>query len=192
MSGNFPNVKALRARHTGWDKPTTENLKDIGAIEYFWRNLFEAIFYPNQDKWQEHWQQLHDLILERCPDNDERTTTLVYLEKVKRSLKTEEDWKKHWKGVLIYLENTRDWARKSIIRAWSSIVGGVCSCWGFSSFSTSNGLTNKTIRIQQIKSWKTEEVRLLESMPKTTKKHTGYHLWSFVSQPSTFKVKSSP
>ncbi|MBW4547858.1 MAG: hypothetical protein KME25_25935 [Symplocastrum torsivum CPER-KK1] len=49
MIGNLPNVNALRARHTGWDKPTPQNLKDIGTIEFFWRNLFEAIFYPNQD-----------------------------------------------------------------------------------------------------------------------------------------------
>jgi hypothetical protein len=117
MIGNLPNVNALRARHTGWDKPTPENLKDIGTIEYFWRNLFEAIFYPNQDNWQQQWQQLHELILERCPNNDERYTTLLYLEKVKKTLQRDEHWTKHWKSVLIYLENTRDWARKSIIRA---------------------------------------------------------------------------
>lgn len=117
MIGNLPNINALRARHTGWDKPSQENLKDIGTIEFFWRNLFESIFYPNQDKWQEHWQRLYDLILERCPNNDERSTTLVYLEKVKQSVKAEQDWTKQWKKVLIYLENARDWARKSIIRA---------------------------------------------------------------------------
>jgi hypothetical protein len=118
MIGNLPNVNALRARHTGWDKPTPENLKDIGTVEFFWRNLFEAIFHPNQEKWQEQWQQLYNLIIERCPDNDERRTTLYYLEGVKHSiLKAEGDWTKHWKKILIYLENTRDWARKSIIRA---------------------------------------------------------------------------
>ena len=117
MIGNLPNVNALRARHTGWDKPTPENLKDIGTVEFFWRNLFEAIFYPTQEKWQEPWQQLYDLILERCPDNDERRTTLYYLESVKNSMKVEGDWTRHWKKILIYLENTRDWARKSIIRA---------------------------------------------------------------------------
>lgn len=117
MIGNLPNVNALRARHTGWDKPTPQNLKEIGTIEYFWRNLFESIFHPNQDDWQEHWQQLHDLILERCPDNDERSTTLVYLDNVKKSMMIEKDWTKYWKRILIYLENTRDWARKSIIRA---------------------------------------------------------------------------
>ena len=118
MIGNLPNVNALRARHTGWDKPTPENLKDIGTVEFFWRNLFEAIFHPTQEKWQEQWQQLYDLIIERCPDNDERRTTLYYLEGVKHSiLKGEGDWTKHWKKILIYLENTRDWARKSIIRA---------------------------------------------------------------------------
>jgi hypothetical protein len=116
MSGNVPNVNALRTRHAGWDKPTTQNLKDIGTIEYFWRNLFEAIFHPSQENWQNQWQQLYDLILERCPDNDERNTTLVYLENVKKSMKREEDWTKRWKRVLIYLENTRDWARKSVIR----------------------------------------------------------------------------
>ncbi len=117
MIGNFPNVNALRARHTGWDKPTQENLKDIGTVEFFWRNLFEEIFHPSQEKWQERWQQLHDLVLERCPDNDERRTTLYYLENVKNSLQQEGDWTKRWKTILIYLENTRDWARKSIIRA---------------------------------------------------------------------------
>ncbi|HEY9674962.1 MAG TPA: hypothetical protein V6D11_26210 [Waterburya sp.] len=117
MIGNLPNVNALRARHTGWDKPTQENLKDIGTVEFFWRNLFEAIFHPTQEKWQERWQQLYDLILERCPDNDERRTTLYYLENVKNSLQQEGDWTRRWKTILIYLENTRDWARKSIIRA---------------------------------------------------------------------------
>jgi hypothetical protein len=117
MSGNLPNINALRARHTGWDKPTPQNLKDIGTIEFFWRNLFEAIFHPKQEKWQEYWQQLHDLIIERCPNNDERNTTLVYLENVKKLMKSGEDWTTRWKRLLIYLENTRDWARKSIIRA---------------------------------------------------------------------------
>jgi hypothetical protein len=111
------SVNELRARHTGWDKPTTANLKDIGTVEFFWRNLFEAIFHANQDNWQEQWQNLHDLILERCPNNDERRTTLYYLEHVKHSMTHEGDLSKHWKRVLIYLENTRDWARKSIIRA---------------------------------------------------------------------------
>jgi hypothetical protein len=117
MIGNLPNVNALRARHTGWDKPTPQNLKDIGTIEFFWRNLFESIFHANQDDWQAHWQQLHDLILERCPDNDERSTTLVYLDNIKKSMTIEKDWTRYWKRILIYLENTRDWARKSIIRA---------------------------------------------------------------------------
>lgn len=117
MIGNLPNVNTLRARHTGWDKPTPENLKDIGTVEFYWRNLFESIFHPTQEKWQEPWQQLYDLILERCPDNDERRTTLYYLESVKNLMKAEQDWTKYWKKILIYLENTRDWARKSIIRA---------------------------------------------------------------------------
>ncbi len=117
MIGNLPDLNALRARHTGWDKPTKQNLKDIGTIEYFWRNLFESIFHANKDDWQEHWQQLHDLILERCPHNDERTTTLAYLDNVKKLIKSDEYRIIHWKKVLIYLENTRDWARKSIIRA---------------------------------------------------------------------------
>jgi hypothetical protein len=117
MVGNLPRLNDLRARHTGWDKPTPQNLKDIGTIEYFWRNLFEAIFHPNQDNWETHWQQLHSLILERCPNNDERHTTLVYLENVKKLMKVEDDWTRRWKRVLIYLENTRDWSRKSIIRA---------------------------------------------------------------------------
>ncbi|MFB8789199.1 MAG: hypothetical protein U7123_10185 [Potamolinea sp.] len=116
MAGNIPDVNSLRARHTGWDKPTTENLKDIGTIEYFWRNLFEAIFHTNQDNWRSYWQQLYDLILERCPDNYERSTTLMYLENIKKSMITQQDWTKHWKILLIYLENARDWARKSIIR----------------------------------------------------------------------------
>lgn len=117
MIGNLPHINELRARHTGWDKPTPQNLKDIGTIEFFWRNLFEAIFHPHQDNWEERWQQLRDLILERCPHNDERNTTLLYLENVKNSIKKKDDWTKNWKTVLIYLENSRDWARKSIIRA---------------------------------------------------------------------------
>lgn len=117
MLGNLPNVNDLRARHTGWDKPTPENLRDIGTVEYFWRNLFEAIFHPHEENWQAHWQQLHDLILERCPANDERRTSLHYLKSVQNALNSTGDWRKHWKKVLIYLENTRDWARKSIIRA---------------------------------------------------------------------------
>ncbi|HBB35505.1 MAG TPA: hypothetical protein DDZ80_17415 [Cyanobacteria bacterium UBA8803] len=117
MSGNLPPITDLRARHAGWDKPTQENLKEIGTVEFLWRNLFEAIFHPDQGDWHERWQQLHDLLAERCPNNYERSTTLFYLENVKNCLEKEEDWTKHWKMVLIYLENTRDWARKSIIRA---------------------------------------------------------------------------
>jgi len=116
MSGHLPPISDLRARHTGWDKPTPENLKEIGTIEFFWRNLFEAIFHPAQGNWQYHWQQLYNLILERCPDNDERRTTIFYLETVKNCLKIEGDWTKYWKRILIYMENARDWARKSVIR----------------------------------------------------------------------------
>ncbi|MBE9125589.1 MULTISPECIES: hypothetical protein [unclassified Coleofasciculus] len=118
MSGSLPPISDLRARYTGWDKPTNENLKDIGTIEFFWRNLFEAIFHPNQGNWLEQWQQLYNLILERCPNNYERSTTLFYLETVKNCINKEGDWWiQHWRTVLIYLENTRDWARKSIIRS---------------------------------------------------------------------------
>ena len=117
MIGNLPRINDLRARHTGWDKPTPENLRDIGTIEYFWRNLFEAIYHPNQENWEAYWKELYNLILERCPNNDERSTTLAYLENVKKLMRSQEDWTKRWKKVLIYLENTRDWARKSIIRA---------------------------------------------------------------------------
>lgn len=117
MSDTLPDLKTLRSRHTGWDKPTPQNLKDIGTIEFFWRNLFEAIFHPSQENWWNHWQALQQLILERCPDNSERHTTLTYLENVKKLMKSEESWATRWTRVLIYLENARDWARKSIIRA---------------------------------------------------------------------------
>ncbi len=98
-------------RLTAYDRPLHSDLPKIGVIEFLWQQIVDCLFVDSCETWRTKIQDLNEGINLRCPSNPEREQALKYLKELETAI-PEGDYA----AIAVYLENTKDWAKKSIIR----------------------------------------------------------------------------
>lgn len=96
---------------SAYDRPNHSDLPHLGVIEFLWHQIVECLYVDECPTWKGKIQELEVAIGQRCPDNCYKIQAIAYLKQLDEHILNKNYWE-----VAVVLENTKDWARKSIIR----------------------------------------------------------------------------